>query len=165
MGNEWIDFVKLYAKDHNLKYNEALKEAGKSYKEMKGKVNKTNNKIRKLNRGKRDISNKKKIVESCFSSARRDGTARFLSSGSRHQGRLMARHREEGSRAVERALRCSKGCSRRRRSSLRLRLIPLDEGKQKRKGREKTHLFSLSLLLSQFPNRWSRSRPFRASMI
>ena len=46
MGNEWIDYVKAYAKDHNLKYNEALKEAGKSYKEMKGKVNKTNNKIK-----------------------------------------------------------------------------------------------------------------------
>jgi hypothetical protein len=45
MGNEWIEFVKAYAKDHNLKYNEALKEAGKSYKEMKGKFNKTNKKI------------------------------------------------------------------------------------------------------------------------
>ena len=29
MGNEWIEYVKSYAKDHNLKYNEALKEAGK----------------------------------------------------------------------------------------------------------------------------------------
>jgi len=46
MGNEWIEYVKSYAKDHNLKYNEALKEAGKSYKEMKGKVNKTNNRIK-----------------------------------------------------------------------------------------------------------------------
>ena len=46
MGNEWIEYVKSYAKDHNLKYNEALREAGKSYKEMKGKFIKTNNKIK-----------------------------------------------------------------------------------------------------------------------
>ena len=42
MTNQWIEYVKSYAKDHNLKYNEALKQAGKSYKEIKGNFNKTN---------------------------------------------------------------------------------------------------------------------------
>ena len=42
MTNQWIEYVKSYAKDNNLKYNEALKQAGKSYKEIKGKFNKTN---------------------------------------------------------------------------------------------------------------------------
>ena len=35
MRNEWVEFVKLYAKDNNLKYNEALKQAGKSYGDVK----------------------------------------------------------------------------------------------------------------------------------
>jgi hypothetical protein len=42
MTNQWIEYVKSYAKDNNLKYNEALKQAGKSYKEIKGNFNKTN---------------------------------------------------------------------------------------------------------------------------
>jgi hypothetical protein len=32
MANSWIEFVKKYAKDNDLKYNEALKVAGKHYK-------------------------------------------------------------------------------------------------------------------------------------
>tara|TARA_R110001599_G_scaffold196658_1_gene393177 strand:+ start:506 stop:634 length:129 start_codon:yes stop_codon:yes gene_type:complete len=32
MANDWINFVKEYAKKHNIKYNEALKKAGKEYK-------------------------------------------------------------------------------------------------------------------------------------
>ena len=32
MANDWIMFVKKYAKENNLKYNEALKVAGKHYK-------------------------------------------------------------------------------------------------------------------------------------
>jgi hypothetical protein len=35
MSNNWIDYVKMYAKENNIKYNEALKQAGKSYRELK----------------------------------------------------------------------------------------------------------------------------------
>lgn len=35
MSNQWIEYVKSYAKDNNLKYNEALKQAGKSYGDVK----------------------------------------------------------------------------------------------------------------------------------
>lgn len=31
----WIEYVKSYAKEHNMKYNDALKDASKSYKEKK----------------------------------------------------------------------------------------------------------------------------------
>ena len=34
MANSWITFVKKYAKDNNMKYNEALKSAGAEYKKM-----------------------------------------------------------------------------------------------------------------------------------
>ena len=45
MANNWIEFVKKYAKDNNMKYNEALKVAGKHYKKKDkavGKVKGTN---------------------------------------------------------------------------------------------------------------------------
>ena len=38
MANDWIMFVKKYAKDNNMKYNEALKVAGKHYKKKDKKV-------------------------------------------------------------------------------------------------------------------------------
>jgi hypothetical protein len=41
MSNSWIDHVKAYAKKHNLKYNEALKKAGPSFKKSKGSTAKT----------------------------------------------------------------------------------------------------------------------------
>jgi len=34
----WIDYVKTYAKEHNLKYKQALKEASPSYKGSKEKT-------------------------------------------------------------------------------------------------------------------------------
>lgn len=37
----WIEYVKSYAKEHNMKYNDALKEASKSYKGKKGEANDT----------------------------------------------------------------------------------------------------------------------------
>ena len=37
MANAWITYVKQYAKDHNLKYNVAIKEAKASYQSQKGK--------------------------------------------------------------------------------------------------------------------------------
>ena len=35
----WIDYVKSYAKEHNIKYKDALKEASSSYKGSKEKTN------------------------------------------------------------------------------------------------------------------------------
>ena len=35
MSNQWIEYVKSYAEDNNLKYKEALKQAGKSYGDVK----------------------------------------------------------------------------------------------------------------------------------
>jgi len=32
MSNSWIEHVKRYSKEHGIKYNEALKEASKTYK-------------------------------------------------------------------------------------------------------------------------------------
>jgi len=32
MPNSWIEHVKQYAKENNMKYNDALKEAKKTYK-------------------------------------------------------------------------------------------------------------------------------------
>ena len=32
MASSWIEHVKAYAKKNNIKYNEALKKAGPSYK-------------------------------------------------------------------------------------------------------------------------------------
>ena len=37
----WIDYVKAYAKENNLKYKEALKQASGSYKTSKGKPKET----------------------------------------------------------------------------------------------------------------------------
>ena len=31
MSNKWIEHVKRYAKEHGLKYNQALKEASSTY--------------------------------------------------------------------------------------------------------------------------------------
>jgi hypothetical protein len=44
MTNQWIEYVKSYAKNNNLKYNEALKQAGKSYGDVK--INKIHSKSR-----------------------------------------------------------------------------------------------------------------------
>ena len=35
----WIEYVKTYAKEHNMKYKDALKEASSSYKGNKEKTN------------------------------------------------------------------------------------------------------------------------------
>lgn len=49
----WIEYVKSYAKEHNIKYKDALKEASKSYKGSKEekneiKIKKTRTKIDKM---------------------------------------------------------------------------------------------------------------------
>jgi len=68
MGNEWIEYVKSYAKDHNLKYNEALKEAGKSYKEMKGKIKAEMNKSNiKINGNGLKANTFKELLEASYS--------------------------------------------------------------------------------------------------
>jgi len=41
MANTWIDFVKAYAKKHNMTYTEALKKAGPEFKKQKGSTAKT----------------------------------------------------------------------------------------------------------------------------
>ena len=87
-----------------------------------------------------------------------------------NDSRVGRRLREEGSGAVERELRRSKRDASCRRSSLRLRLIPATKRKQESEKKKLTflrfHLFLISpRSLSQFPNRWSRLRPFRAFMI
>ena len=38
MSNKWIEHVKGYAKEHGLKYNQALKEASSTYKKRKKMV-------------------------------------------------------------------------------------------------------------------------------
>jgi hypothetical protein len=35
MANEWVDFVKQYAKENNISYSHALKEAGSAYRSRK----------------------------------------------------------------------------------------------------------------------------------
>ena len=35
MSNNWIEHVKTYAKEHGLKYNQALKEASSTYNKSK----------------------------------------------------------------------------------------------------------------------------------
>jgi hypothetical protein len=37
--SEWVKFVLAFAKQHNLKYSEALKKAGPEYRKMKGGYN------------------------------------------------------------------------------------------------------------------------------
>ena len=50
MASSWIEHVKKYAKDNNLKYNEALKKAGATFK--KGSPSKTM-------KGEKDFTTKK----------------------------------------------------------------------------------------------------------
>ena len=38
MSNNWIEHVKRYAKEHGLKYNQALKEASSTYNKSKKMV-------------------------------------------------------------------------------------------------------------------------------
>ena len=45
MASSWIEHVKAYAKKNNMKYNEALKKAGPSYKKKaRGSTEKTTKK-------------------------------------------------------------------------------------------------------------------------
>ncbi len=48
MASSWIEHVKAYAKKNNIKYNEALKKAGPSYKKKgasaRGSASKTTKK-------------------------------------------------------------------------------------------------------------------------
>lgn len=37
MGNEWIDFVRQFAKDNDITYSRAIKEAGPAYRKLKKK--------------------------------------------------------------------------------------------------------------------------------
>ena len=50
MANDWITHVKKYAKDHNIKYGDAMKKAKATYK--KGSPSKTD-------KGELDFSTKK----------------------------------------------------------------------------------------------------------
>lgn len=50
MANDWINHVKKYAKDHNIKYGEAMSKAKASYK--KGSPSKTH-------KGEKDFTTKK----------------------------------------------------------------------------------------------------------
>jgi len=40
--SEWVDFVKKYAKQHNISYKDALKKAGAEYNKKKGTKGATN---------------------------------------------------------------------------------------------------------------------------
>ncbi len=53
MASAWIQHVQKYAKDNNVKYSEALKKAGASYK--KGSPSKTKP-------GEKDFTTKKRSV-------------------------------------------------------------------------------------------------------
>ena len=58
MANDWIMFVKKYAKENDMKYNEALKVAGKQYKK-KDKVAKVKGTNKPCPKGKKVCKCKK----------------------------------------------------------------------------------------------------------
>jgi hypothetical protein len=64
MANSWIEFVKSYAKKHNMKYNEALKDKGLkvAYNKSKGTSTGKKGAVKETGKGKGkelDFSTKK----------------------------------------------------------------------------------------------------------
>jgi hypothetical protein len=58
----WIEYVKSYAKQHNMKYKDALKEASSSYKGSKEKANEPE--ITKTKSAKKAVEKVNETVES-----------------------------------------------------------------------------------------------------
>ena len=59
MASKWIMFVKEFAKKNNIKYNEALKQAGPSYRKEMGLKKDTKGAPSKTMPGKEDFTTKK----------------------------------------------------------------------------------------------------------
>jgi hypothetical protein len=57
--SKWIEFVKKYAKENNMKYNEALKKAGPAYRKEMGIKKDTKGAPSKTMPGKEDFTTKK----------------------------------------------------------------------------------------------------------
>lgn len=59
----WIDYVKQYAKEHNIKYKEALKEASTSYKaNKKEEMGETKKMVKMENEEKEALPEPKKFI-------------------------------------------------------------------------------------------------------
>ena len=58
----WIEHVKSYAKQHNMKYKDALKEASSSYKGSKEKTNEPE--ITKTKPAKKTVEKVNETIES-----------------------------------------------------------------------------------------------------
>lgn len=57
--SEWTDFVKKYARTHNLSYKDALKKAGVEYRKKKGTKGADNISRLRSNRMTKDFTTKK----------------------------------------------------------------------------------------------------------
>ncbi len=57
--SEWTDFVKKYAKTHNLSYKDALKKAGVEYRKKKGTKGADNISRLRSNKMTKDFTTKK----------------------------------------------------------------------------------------------------------
>ena len=57
--SKWIEFVKKFAKENDLKYNEALKKAGPAYRKEMGIKKGTKGAPSKTMPGKEDFTTKK----------------------------------------------------------------------------------------------------------
>jgi hypothetical protein len=57
--SEWTDFVKKYARTHNLSYKDALKKAGAEYRKKKGTKGADNISRDKKDRMTKDFSTKR----------------------------------------------------------------------------------------------------------